>query len=529
MIRSSVVAILALGTSLVAQTPYQVSTRVEPDQFGPILNGSMLFVGSDPVHGYELWKTDGTPAGTVLVSDVYPGPNHGFTSRDPVALTYGGFQGYRVGGLVLFFAEDATTRQGLYRTDGTTTGTFKIADIPVDNPYGYPLSGGVVHGVLVFGGIQNGQWRVFRSDGTAAGTFVIANVRPSRATPFVLMDERIWFQTTDGVGWSDGTSAGTGWTFASGSFGFVGKDLLVSRRAGLTYSVVVSGRPNPPLATGFTYPPRHFAAHQGRTYFTGWTPALGEELYVTDGTPAGTRLVADLVPGPIGSDPIYLFSTPRGLLYVTRSGSVYLLDARSPTPVWIAHCPNARQPMNLGSRNTLIPWVSGIRSHTAGGVRTFAPGYVVTQMRWLNGLLLFDNLASTGSSKALMAIATDAAAQTVGPGCGDARLAVTDPVLGTTSQFSIESAQPGTGYLVLNPAATPPLWIGGNCEVFVSPGTAVVPLALGGGGRWQTSIAIPQNPALSGFPLLAQGVLASSGGGRVLDLTNAVELRFEPK
>lgn len=46
-----------------------------------------------------------------------------------------------------------------------------------------------------------------------------------------------------------------------------------------------------------------FVECMSRTYFTAWQADTGRELWVTDYTPAGTRIVSDLVPGPRGSDP----------------------------------------------------------------------------------------------------------------------------------------------------------------------------------------------------------------------------------
>ncbi len=40
---------------------------------GPInVNDTLYFFAYEPVHGYELWKTDGTEAGTVLAVDINP-------------------------------------------------------------------------------------------------------------------------------------------------------------------------------------------------------------------------------------------------------------------------------------------------------------------------------------------------------------------------------------------------------------------------------------------------------------------------
>src|SRR5439155_13785257 len=38
------------------------------------IGGEIYFVAGDGVHGHEIWKSDGTSAGTLLVKDIYSGP-----------------------------------------------------------------------------------------------------------------------------------------------------------------------------------------------------------------------------------------------------------------------------------------------------------------------------------------------------------------------------------------------------------------------------------------------------------------------
>ena len=66
------------------------------------VNGTLFFTADDGTNGRELWKSDGTAAGTVLVKDIYPGTSGSYPTR---YLT-------NVNGTLFFAANDGTTRRG---------------------------------------------------------------------------------------------------------------------------------------------------------------------------------------------------------------------------------------------------------------------------------------------------------------------------------------------------------------------------------------------------------------------------------
>ena len=61
------------------------------------VNGTLFFAADDGTHGVELWKSNGTAAGTVLVADINPGS----ANSAPTALA-------DVNGTLFFAADDGT-------------------------------------------------------------------------------------------------------------------------------------------------------------------------------------------------------------------------------------------------------------------------------------------------------------------------------------------------------------------------------------------------------------------------------------
>jgi ELWxxDGT repeat protein len=98
------------------------------------VNGTLFFTANDGVHGIELWKSDGTAVGTVLVKDIYPGA----PDSSPSSLA-------NANGALLFAANDGVTGRELWKSRGTAATTVleqNIAAGPGDSaPAGFTIMG----------------------------------------------------------------------------------------------------------------------------------------------------------------------------------------------------------------------------------------------------------------------------------------------------------------------------------------------------------------------------------------------------
>jgi ELWxxDGT repeat protein len=175
------------------------------------LNGTLFFTANDGTHGSELWKSDGTTEGTVLVKDINPGGGT-FGSSYPSRLIV-------VNQTLFFSATDGQHGRELWKSDGTEAGTVLVKDINPGSSLGFDRYVANVNGTLFFQGTDGTHGtELWKSDGTADGTVLVRDINPgsSSSTPRYLINANgtVFFQANDGSTgielWrSDGTESGT--------------------------------------------------------------------------------------------------------------------------------------------------------------------------------------------------------------------------------------------------------------------------------------------------------------------------------
>jgi ELWxxDGT repeat protein len=295
------------------------------------IGSTAYFSADNGISGPELWKSDGTAAGTVMVKDIDPGSGGGLGSD---FLT-------NVGGTLFFAATDGTTGLELWKSDGTAAGTVMVKDICTGGGSSHPSNLTNVNGTLFFSaddGVHSEE--LWKSDGTAAGTVMVKdinsgaiNTAPDHLTN---VNGTLFFAARDATTgvelWkSDGTAAGTvrvkdirpgsadsnpysltnvnGTLFFAANDGTTGYELWKSNGTAAGTVRVNDIRPGSADSN-----PEELTNSNGTVFFSADDGTHGRELWKSDGTAAGTVLVKDINPGSAGSG-AYSLTNPNGTLF----------------------------------------------------------------------------------------------------------------------------------------------------------------------------------------------------------------------
>jgi ELWxxDGT repeat protein len=291
-------------------------------------NGTLFFSGYDAASGYELWKSDGTAAGTMLIKDIWPGASN----SSPTNLT-------DVNGKLFFTADDGTHGLQVWKSDGTAAGTVQLSSLA----WG-PSSLTDVNGTLFFASANGVSSELWKSDGTAAGTVLVKSFVPNPLTDYwtprylTNANGTLFFTTYDpthGIEiWkSNGTTAGTVMVKDINPGANSSGDSLLTNVNGTLYFFAggASGSglwKSDGTAAGTTlvnttnfWLPGHLTNVNGTLYFDG-TSDTGSELWKSDGTAAGTVQVKDINPGSASSYPLFLTNV-NGTLFFSASDATH--------------------------------------------------------------------------------------------------------------------------------------------------------------------------------------------------------------
>ena len=422
------------------------------------LNGMLVFGSNDGVHGHELWVSDGTEAGTTLLADINPGAGDALP-RYTTAMN----------GFAYFAANTSGSATQLWRTDGTAAGTSMVANLPA-----VPVSSAstfiVVGNSLFFGVINAGGTGLYKTDGTPAGT-VLVKIVP-RVSNAIASGNLLAFTNAGQLWTSDGTAvktlavaaappgvtgliafnnavyisaplasgdaiykitaAGVSTLIASPAHGRISSLTLLDANTLLftTTETTVNGGPNrlfgidgptnalTQLADLGTMLNRSAVSVFGvsatlhEAYLRVPGILTGNELWVTDGTVAGSGIVADLNPGTgagaltgivdlngqilfggsDGPSKFQLWATDGTAANTTLVKTINVVGTDSAVPAQFFDAGSKLYFLNNDGVHGFELWVSGGTDATTSMVTDLAPGidngttYILGAV---NGLALF--------------------------------------------------------------------------------------------------------------------------------------------
>jgi ELWxxDGT repeat protein len=306
---------------------------------------TLFFAADEGVHGLELWKSDGSALGTVLVEDLSPGS----ASSYPRELT-------ELNGSLFFTAYDQVHGMSLRRSDGVTTELVKAMGSESSSGYLEELT--AMQGLMYFAGDDGTSGTaLWKSDGTASGTSL---VKAPLAGEYVSL-------------WALTEMNGTLFFAASDGYGLV---QLWKSNGGAADTVLVKD--------GFDYVELIYPVpSQGLLYLSASDSAHGYELWRSDGTQGGTYLLKDIQPGAGSSGAHAVTPVSTGVVFTayaeTQGSELWRTDGTQAGTVLLKDV-----------------W-PGVRS----GVRPVYPEDSIVEMLGMEdrGLALFTGVTETGGAE----------------------------------------------------------------------------------------------------------------------------------
>lgn len=271
---------------------------------GMCANGADFFFAADnSTYGRELWKSSGTGDGTVLVKDIKTGTNtsHGIPPNWGPMISYNG--------ALYLTADNGTTGWELWKSDGTPGGTMLLKNINAGSSSSTPFNLTIANNTLFFVANDGSSGaELWRSDGTPGNTVMVKNIQPgsSDSEPPAYLTEMggILYFTADNSSsldnrelWrSDGTALGT----------YMVKEIDPANDSGGLASSTVEAELT--------------AVNDEKIFFEADDGAHGKELWVSDGTEAGTHMVKNIVPDGSNASPYGMRAVDNKLFFGITDG-----------------------------------------------------------------------------------------------------------------------------------------------------------------------------------------------------------------
>lgn len=298
-------------------------------------NGLLYFGADDGVYGNEVWKSDGTETGTVMVKDIHEGPGSS-DSFEYMNATIGWNRSFAVLGDYIYFAATSSNDwSALWKSDGTDAGTSEVFSVS-------PSDTTVLNGALYFRGFDGSDTELWKSNGTT--TVMLKNISTfSSSYPgeggggsgFTQFNNELYFSVSNSDSetchlWkTDGTSDGTvavkpGTAIEpAGELAVCGSSLyfpvtvwvIDHNEYELWKSDGTPGGTTKLPGLNFTGSnPGRFTVYNGLLYFSANDGTHGWEIWKLDCTTGAAAMVKDISPDPAGDSPNNL-TVFKGLLY----------------------------------------------------------------------------------------------------------------------------------------------------------------------------------------------------------------------
>jgi ELWxxDGT repeat protein len=292
-----------------------------------IVQHTLFFTVNDGTYN-ELWRSDGTAAGTMPVRN----PRSGFGTLDPEDLTV-------VGHTLFFGGSDGHGGAALWKSNGTAAGTVMVRDINPGASATMPDNLLSVNNKLVFVADDGQHGRqIWGSDGTAKGTKMLTDIAAAGGNPDIsdltwvnnnlyftadlgnVQGRQLWEHTllvgNINLGYADVSNL----TRLGTSLYFVADDPI---NGGSALNVLNAKGKVTNLGTFYETPPDQLTAVNGKMFFTA-DDGMGDginDLWVTNGAPNGTISLTSINAQPDNPwfPPLVSF---KGLLYFSADDGI---------------------------------------------------------------------------------------------------------------------------------------------------------------------------------------------------------------